>query len=109
MIDSGGFCGSLLAVLADLTRDDWLLAAVSGKRSLATRVKHILEGPRSSPTSGRLWTAFAVMAATLCVIGLALAQARPESSTAQGEGKPKATAKRRSGPVPLPAGPSVAP
>ena len=74
-------CGFLLAGCSDLTHDDWLLAAVSGKRSLATRVKHILEGPRTSPTSGRLWTAFAATAATLCVVGLALAQARPESTT----------------------------
>jgi hypothetical protein len=72
--------GTFLCVLAELTGDDWLLAAVSGKRSLANRVKHILDGPHSSPASGRLWTAVAVTAAILCVVGLALAQARPKSS-----------------------------
>ena len=99
--------GSLLAVLADLTRDEWLLAAVSGKKSLTIRVKHILEGPRSSPTSGRLWTSFAVLAATLCVVGTALAQSRPGGSP-RGKGRAKPTARRRRPAVP-PAGPSMAP
>ena len=102
--------GSLLAALADLTRDEWLLAAVSGKKSLAIRVKHILEGPRSSPRSGRLWTAFAATAATLCVVGLALAQARPESTMRDREkSEPQGQGKTRSDRPFLLAGPSTGP
>ena len=63
-------------------------------------MKHILEGPRTSPASGRLWTSFMVLAASLCVMGLALAQARPGDST-RGKGKDKPTAKAE-GPVPVP-------
>jgi 5-hydroxyisourate hydrolase-like protein (transthyretin family) len=72
--------GRLLSGLAELARDDWLLAAVSGRKSLATRVQHILDGPRTSPATGGLWTAFAVVAASLCAVGLALAQAPPEDA-----------------------------
>src|SRR4051794_27285916 len=92
-------CGLLKDWLSDLTSDDWLLAAVSGKKSLTIRVQHILEGPRSSPASGRLWTSFMVLAASLCAMGLALAQARPgDSPLGKGKDKPTANAK---GPVPV--------
>src|SRR3954447_6617943 len=85
----------LLAGLVELTRDDWLLAAVSGRRSLAIRVKHILDGPRTGPNSGRLWTAIAAMVATLCVVGLALTQGRPENSPRERNGETQDTAKSR--------------
>lgn len=97
--------GRFLSVLADLTRDEWLLAAVSGRKSLTTRVKHILEGPRTSPSPGRLWAAVVALAAVLCVFGLALAQARPGNAPRkEDEGRPKASRRTLRGTVMNPEG-----
>jgi beta-lactamase regulating signal transducer with metallopeptidase domain len=51
------------------------LAAVSSRRGLVGRMKHILGDHRSSPQIGRGWAIFAIAIATLAASALALAQA----------------------------------
>ena len=75
------WCRSRLTPLRELTRDDWLLAAVSSRCGLTTRVQHILNGPRPNPLLGRCWTCMTVLLAAAAAIGLAMAQSRPPATT----------------------------
>jgi hypothetical protein len=66
-----------LARFADDAREAWLLSAVSRRSGLPGRIRHLLEGPGSSPISGRGWSLGAMLLTALLAGCLALAQARP--------------------------------
>ncbi len=59
------------------------LAAVSSRRGLFGRLRHILDERRSDPVVGARWTCVSVAATVLAASALALAQARPVDKSEQ--------------------------
>jgi beta-lactamase regulating signal transducer with metallopeptidase domain len=59
------------------------LAAVSSRKSLVSRIRHILDPRRSDPVVGRRWALTAVLLTGSLVGGMALAQVRPSEAMKQ--------------------------
>ncbi len=84
------YAESLLELVAS-GRGVLALAAVTSRRGLFSRVRHILDERRTNPAIGTWWTGASTMVMVLAVSSLALAQSRPASSKAEGPA-PKAGA-----------------
>ncbi|MHB1560870.1 MAG: M56 family metallopeptidase, partial [Isosphaeraceae bacterium] len=68
-----------------------VLAAVSSRRGLIGRVRHILDDRRIVPAVGRAWGLASAAVVALAVSAVALAQARPSNATATDEARPAAS------------------
>lgn len=65
-----------LLILVPQPRTALALAAVSSRRGLVGRIRHILDSRRTSPIVSRSWTAVATLIALLAVSAVAMAQQR---------------------------------
>jgi beta-lactamase regulating signal transducer with metallopeptidase domain len=77
------YAESLLELVAQ-KRGGVALAAVTSRRGLFSRVRHILDERRSSPAIGTCWAGGSAIVMVLAASALALAQSRPVSAKDQG-------------------------
>ena len=78
------YAESLLSLVPQ-RRGAMALAAVSSRRGLFGRIRHILDERRSSPVVGMRWTCLSVAAMVLAASAVALAQTRPADKSQQSQ------------------------